>query len=610
MESSLSRRAAGAGLAVMSWLCGAACTTNAKLGDLRCGVDADCPGGACVAGTCATCADLIKNGAETDVDCGGPDCDAAGKACAIGKACAVDLDCATGASCSSGTCVAQLPGGAPCVAAHQCATGSCVDGVCCDTACDAACHACAAALTGVGEGTCSAVPDGTVDPRHLCAAESPPGCGQTGSCRAGTCAYVASGTPCGAATCTGGQETLAGSCTGDGACAPGATTPCAPYACGPAACTTACAGPGDCAAGYSCDAFDHCASGPLQWRPVTVANLPAGASIVGLWTGSRGDVHVMASLVDPAPPNMPETWILHRTFDGVWSTLLHLSDSYGSSAGIWGTAPTDIFAAVTECPTGTSGGWSNCTAAVHHSSDGASFTQEALPAAVGASGLHQFGGELDDVYVAFGAGVLRHHAGHWSVVYDCLVDSCKNLAYLGPNEIFMTSCWGYWAWNGSSWIRHDNGFDFCDIYKMWGLRSGPQLSLYVTGSNNFSNGEKTWQFQQTGAVGVGSWGSKSGYVHQDCNIANCGGGAGLWGSAASDVWVAAGRNGDSCAGTGGHAYHYDGSSWAEDTGVGLDKLDPGGVWGTAWDDVWIWAYDSSPSSIKAPSQLFHYGYVP
>src|SRR5262249_6880202 len=46
----------------------------------------------------ATCANLKKDGMETDVDCGGPEC----STCDSGQACATDRDCTSG-KCS-GTC--------------------------------------------------------------------------------------------------------------------------------------------------------------------------------------------------------------------------------------------------------------------------------------------------------------------------------------------------------------------------------------------------------------------------------------------------------------------------------------------------------------------------
>ncbi len=71
----------------------------------------DCKGeqAYCHAYHCATCNDGLKNGDETDVDCG--------------EHC--------------GKCQ-----GDPCTDAATCKTGNCVDGVCCDELCDETCRAC------------------------------------------------------------------------------------------------------------------------------------------------------------------------------------------------------------------------------------------------------------------------------------------------------------------------------------------------------------------------------------------------------------------------------------------------------------------------------------
>jgi hypothetical protein len=45
------------------------------------------------------CVDGVKNGTETDVDCGGLDC----AKCALGKICLVATDCASSV-CSGGKC--------------------------------------------------------------------------------------------------------------------------------------------------------------------------------------------------------------------------------------------------------------------------------------------------------------------------------------------------------------------------------------------------------------------------------------------------------------------------------------------------------------------------
>jgi hypothetical protein len=70
-----------------------------------CGSNSDCIGQSCVGGVCvATCTDTVKNGSETDVDCGGAAC---ATKCASGKSCNVGADCANG-NCLGGKCVDQL----------------------------------------------------------------------------------------------------------------------------------------------------------------------------------------------------------------------------------------------------------------------------------------------------------------------------------------------------------------------------------------------------------------------------------------------------------------------------------------------------------------------
>jgi len=70
-----------------------------------------CAGGTCQGGSCVTsslpgptCTDRVKNGSETDVDCGGGSC----PRCVDGKTCSVENDCGSGA-CPNGVCVACTP---------------------------------------------------------------------------------------------------------------------------------------------------------------------------------------------------------------------------------------------------------------------------------------------------------------------------------------------------------------------------------------------------------------------------------------------------------------------------------------------------------------------
>jgi hypothetical protein len=80
---------------------GGGCPTCAN--GRRCVTAADCSSGICPSAThtCSApgCSDGLRNGSETDIDCGGPTC----PACAIGKSCAAHRDCAQSV-CRSGSC--------------------------------------------------------------------------------------------------------------------------------------------------------------------------------------------------------------------------------------------------------------------------------------------------------------------------------------------------------------------------------------------------------------------------------------------------------------------------------------------------------------------------
>jgi Collagen triple helix repeat (20 copies) len=73
-----------------------------------CGTNNICSNGVCTPTAAPTCTDGVKNGNETDTDCGGPTC----STCAAGNACLVQADC------SSGNCVGNI-----------CTVATCTDGV-------------------------------------------------------------------------------------------------------------------------------------------------------------------------------------------------------------------------------------------------------------------------------------------------------------------------------------------------------------------------------------------------------------------------------------------------------------------------------------------------
>ena len=218
-----------------------------------------------------SCSDGIKDGNETDVDCGGScapcanqkDCTIAGD-CQSGDcknlvcvACAGDTDCATGAFCDpsndGGSCSPRKAQGVACTGSSQCASASCARGVCCDTACAGLCQACSNAVKGAGaDGLCGNVGAGN-DSLGQCVDQGAASCGTDGECDGnGACQIYASGTVCLAAYCSTltkdpSRAFSASTCDGMGTCTVGLLTACLPYVnCNGAVCATTCQDDTDC----------------------------------------------------------------------------------------------------------------------------------------------------------------------------------------------------------------------------------------------------------------------------------------------------------------------------------------------------------------------------
>ncbi|MDB4935655.1 MAG: hypothetical protein JWP87_2627 [Labilithrix sp.] len=218
--------------------CGGSCTTKCA-NTKACAVNADCISLKCdaTAKKCvaAGCTDTIKNGTETDVDCGGS---GGCLPCATAKACLVAGDCASGV-CNAGTHTCTAPActdvvkngtetdidcGGSCTTKCANTKGCAVAGDCASGVCNAGTHTCTApACTDV-------VKNGTetdVDCGGSCSTKcaNTKGCAADGDCTSGKCDLVA--LKCVAAACTdlvkNGSETDV-DCGGAGGCAPCADT--------------------------------------------------------------------------------------------------------------------------------------------------------------------------------------------------------------------------------------------------------------------------------------------------------------------------------------------------------------------------------------------------
>jgi len=279
--------------------CGGACAAKCVPGEACAGSDLSCVTGAYCAGD--VCVAKLSDGAVCAVDnpclsgiceaadgvCCDAHCDGACRSCKLpgqeGKCLDVpplgdpEDECAGTEVCDgSGACKSGL--GEACLLPQSCASGFCVDGVCCASACSGTCSACAQAKKVSGaDGTCGFVPQGddpddecsgvdVCDGAGLCKKPNGAACGNngvcsTGHCEDGVCCNMACSGSCKSCKVPGSVGTctnhLAGSdpetgcnggnpnCNGQGSCGLGLQgAPCASAA----GCST-----GHCVDGFCCN---------------------------------------------------------------------------------------------------------------------------------------------------------------------------------------------------------------------------------------------------------------------------------------------------------------------------------------------------------------------
>lgn len=248
------------------------------------------PGGdtVCEAASCAegvVTAESVCNGAgactEPNVsECASAACKSDGSSC--DGSCSAS-DCGADGYCDpSGACFDKLANGETCSSTEQCASGNCVDGVCCDTACAGLCESC-------GEsgllGTCQVLTGdplptrGTCDGSGVCQ-------GQCNGANGGACTYPDNSTECSAAMCSDGEATPAARCNGSGECSSPTAVGCESGACNGTVCSGSCT-PTSCGAGAYCATNGACA--PLKGLGqscTTAAECTAGNCADGVCCGS------------------------------------------------------------------------------------------------------------------------------------------------------------------------------------------------------------------------------------------------------------------------------------------------------------------------------------
>ncbi|MFO0663588.1 MAG: hypothetical protein U0174_06530 [Polyangiaceae bacterium] len=238
------RDTAGGDLKADQWffhLRGGGCTKGTECASGFCTDGVCCESNAC--GACQTCAGPSPGRCSPVRNADDPDTCSAKN----GKTCD-----------SEGVCRPST--GARCTRNDECATGFCVDGVCCGTSCNAPCEACAAStkVTGLDDGRCGAAKPGS-NPGGRCGESAV--CNALAACESRTKAF-----------CKDARTVDLGD---------GTTQDCAPYTCGNGECTKKCQSARECVFPAVCSTDGRCQT------PTAVGD-DAGCTLRGPSGGSSG----------------------------------------------------------------------------------------------------------------------------------------------------------------------------------------------------------------------------------------------------------------------------------------------------------------------------------
>ena len=221
-------------------------------------------------------------------------------------------------------------------------------------------------------------------------------------------------------------------------------------------------------------------TGSRTWQ-VSNPGFPSGTSANSIWARNRTDAFLWGTRTMPTT-SVPESYLYH--WDGnSWTQVFYLAGYSGTS--VFGTGSGDVWVSAYAGSTGS---------VVYRSvNNGGTWTKQSLPNQIGNAYVWSLTGTSNNIQASAGSNtIIRFDGTNWNALNaggTVNGDAPGAMTLLSPTEGYYSTCWGWGAWNGSSWTFHADGFDFCDVSSIWGKRdTAGNLGLYTAGNNNFSNG--------------------------------------------------------------------------------------------------------------------------